>query len=79
MLLLLLFLSLLLTFYNTLSYAQMKPEPVLDPMLRKQQIARSFEMVKRVTQLVSDKGMVPQVMMNSFDPLKSFYAKMVSS
>ena len=79
MLLLLLFLSLLLTFYNTLSHAQMKPEPVLDPMLRKQQIARSFEMVKRVTQLVSDKGMVPQVMMNSFDPLKSFYAKMVSS
>lgn len=57
----------------------MKPEPVLDPLLREKQIKRSIEMAQRVTQLVSSKGMVPQVIMNSFDPLKSLYAKLVSS
>ena len=59
-------------------YAQMKPEPAATTLERTLQIPFSIEMGIRVAQLVKSKGMVPQVVVNSFDVLKSLNAKKVS-
>lgn len=61
-----------------LSYVQMKPEPETTLFGRLLQIPLSIEMGQRVAQLVISKGMVPQVVVNSFDVLKSLNAKKVS-
>ena len=57
----------------------MKPEPTLDPVARPAQIARSAVMGQKVAQLVKRKRMLKQVIVNSFDVTKSFFAKQVKS
>ena len=57
----------------------MKPEPVLDLAARQAQIGRSATMGQKVAQLVQSKGMLKQVIVNSFDLAKLGYAKQVKS